>query len=182
MKYAPLAVAALWLLPIRVTGENPQIPFWVATTQSYVYPETKWSNQVGDVEQVIAEDAVNYTVVAPDGTQLRLPKAYTKIITADEAAKSLIAERQKFHKYIQDVVTQAQAVIARNRELETQMSQVVQIIQLATAINQRQQQGGQASAAEMQQMLGLMQQLRDLDKPQDRRRIPNQNRYELNVR
>ena len=145
------------------------------------------------VEQVIAEDAVNYTVVTPDGKQLLLPKAFSKKITGDEAAVKLFAERKDaYNTYMgqlvreDEIVKQAKARIVEYAEAlkswQAKVAEYEQGLMLIATYLKAQQRNGQSSTAEMQQQLQLLQQLEDMSKRRDRPRAPNQNRYEVDVK
>lgn len=159
MKTALFVVIPILFLLIPANAQ-PAFPIWVAVTQEYTYPGTQLSSSAGMIEQAIGADNINYIVTASDGRQLRLPKAYARQATAEEAARSLFQERNKTAKIL------------------LQYEQY--LLAAATALKNQQSQG--ASMNDAQQALQILQQMNDLHKPQDRRRIPNQNRYEINTR
>jgi len=156
MKTALLVVISILFFFLPANAQS-SFPIWVAVTQEYTYPGTTVSSSVGMIEQAIGADNINYIVTSSDGSQLRLPKAYARQATGEEAARALFQERNQTAK----IILQYQQYL----------------LAAATALKNQQSQG--ASMNDAQQALQLLQQMNDLHKPQDRRRIPNQNRYEI---
>ncbi len=188
-------VAFFVLLPMLPGNADDTFPFWVKTTQAFQYAGTEWIASIGNPEQVIGEEGVNYIIMAPDGAQLKLPRAYTQKITGDEASILLLSERKllkeaydKYGAQYNQVVAEAKKRIEEYdtalKQAQAKVAEYEQGIQLITAymkMQQQQQSGRQPSTLEIREQLQLMQQIQDLAKPQDKRRIPSQNRYEINV-
>jgi hypothetical protein len=175
MRFALLAVLLLLNLPLSTHAQTASpAPFWVEVTQEYKYPGTEWTSSPGMVEQVIAEDAVNYVVTSSDGAQLKLPKAYSKKITGEEAAIKLFAERkQNYDLYMgqlvreDEIIKQAKEKIAEyDTALKASQAKVTEyeqgLLMLAAAMKAQQQNQGGNSMAEAQQALQLMQQLQGM--------------------
>ena len=121
-------------------GQTPATyPYYVAATSAYNFPGTTWSESPGDIEQVIAEDANNYAIIASDGTRLQLPKPLAKRVTPEQAAAALILERAN---------------------LQREMAEIAQLITAAAA--QRQQQRPDNSIKEASDALDLLKKMQEM--------------------
>ena len=91
---------------------------------------------------------------APDGTQVQLPKALARRVSADEAAAGLIVQRQKDFALFKQVIV---------------------------VLKQQQAQQQSMTPEQMSAYLSLIQQLKDMQNPQNNRPVPNQNRYQIQI-
>lgn len=173
MRFALLAVLLL-LNALPAAHAQTTFPFWVKTTQAFTYAPTTWEATPNNPEQVIGEEGINWIIMAPDGQQLKLPKAYAQKVSGDEAAVLFLAERKLLHdsygelsKDYDEVVEQAKAKIAEyDTALKASQAKVTEYEQglmlIAAALKAQQQGQGGGSMAEMQQALQLMQQLQGM--------------------
>jgi hypothetical protein len=154
---------SLCLPSLHATAQNvSKDPYYVAATQVYKFPNTEWTEEPGAIEQVIAEDSYNYVLLAPDGTQVQLPKALARQVSADEAAAGLVVQRQK------DFAILKQMFLALKQEQAQQQTQQQALQQSITP-------------EQMSAYLSLIQQLKDMQNPQNSRPVPNQNRYQIQI-
>jgi len=155
-----------------------EYPYYVKVVQTYTYPGTQWTSSPGEVEQAIAETPEFYIVTTSMGTSVQLPKSIATRITEKEAAGLLMAERKQHHDRYTELSNQFEQFAAQTNQ---EKQQIIQMIQIATAI-EKQNAGSGSSTSEMREQIKLIQDLQNLMKSSDKRRIPNQNRYEVEVR
>ncbi len=153
-------------------------PYYVKVLQTYTFPGTQWTSSPNEVEQVIAETPEFFIVTTSEGTSVQLPKSIAARITEKEAADLLMAERKMHHDRYMALLKQAEEYAA---QVYQERQQIIQMIQMATAL-QKQNSGSGSSTSDMREQLKLIQDLQDMMKTPDKRRIPNQNRYEIEVR
>lgn len=164
----------------------PSFPFYIAATQNYSFQGTTYSDVAGEIEQVIGENGPNYILLSPKGVKLEIPKSITRNVNLDEAADGLAKGRAHAYEMFDTgrehyfkLLNDAKQLDALCIKLKQEQAQAMQIL---TAIAQQQRNSGTTAVSQQSDMLKLMQQMEDLSKSPYRRIIPNENRYEVEVK
>jgi len=158
---------------------TPVYPFYIAVTQNYAFQGTIYSVVPGEIEQVIGENGSNYILFSQKSVKFEIPKSITRVVDLAEAADGLAKGRVQAYEHYEVCLNFAQQSDILCKKLKQDQAQLIQYL---NAMIQQQKNSGTSSASQQSDMLKLMQQLDELSKPTDRRRIPNENRYEVEVK
>jgi hypothetical protein len=180
MNFYKMAALLIFLALSGLAAQNPAArayPYYVKVLQTYSYPGTDWTSSPNEVEQVIAETPDFYIVTTTKGTSIQLPKSIATQISENEAASLLMEERKRHHDERDELVGEYNELVDEYDEYVAQAERYfTQVQQYLAQVNRNQQ-----SPAILREYLQLMQELQN-KKSQDKRRVPNQNRYEIDIR